>query len=231
MRARHQGSSNHASTGHARGRRIGAKLDRAGWWVHLTGAIALLLGLLLPIATNDVLAAPGDGGPLPTSLAQQAVPAGVTQVIAFGDFQGQLGCGDWDSSCGASSLSNNGGIWSGTFPIAAGSYSVQFAVNDQNGNQLIFGGPDGFSVSDGQAGAFFLYDSHTNQTQAQAVDAIYSVQTDLGTFVPTPSGGTLDIPRGIPGRRHQHPAGRQRRSCRWTAASITLAGLDPHLTR
>jgi uncharacterized surface anchored protein len=193
MRARDQESTNQASRGHAQPRRAGVRLNRAGWWVHLTGAIALLLGLLLPIATTDALAAPGDMGPLPATTAQQAVPAGVTQVIAFGDFQSQLGCGDWDPSCGASALSNNGGIWSGSFPLAPGSYAVQFAVNDQNGNQLVFGGPDGFGVNEGQAGAFFLYDSHTNQVQAQAVDALYSVQTDLGTFVPTPAGGTLDI--------------------------------------
>lgn len=191
MRARDEGSTNQSGRTTSK-RRHGPKLDRTGWWVHMTGALALLLGLLLPLWSDDLLAAPGQSGPL-NPVAAQNVPAGVTQVIAFGDFQSQLGCGDWDTSCGASALTNNGGIWSGTFPIEPGSYSVQFAVNDQNGNQFIFGGPDGFSVSDGQAGAFFQYDAHTNQTQSQGVDAIYSVQTDFGTFVPTPSGGTLDI--------------------------------------
>ena len=191
MRARDQESTNQVGGTVARRRRV-QKLGRAGWWVHLTGAFALLLGLLLPLTGNDLLAAPGQAGPL-APVTGQDVPAGVTQVVAFGDFQSQLGCGDWDTSCGATALSNNGGIWSGTFALTPGSYTVQFAVNDQNGNQFIFGGPDSFSVADGQAGVFLQYDAHTNATRAQAVDAIYTVQTDLGTFVPAPDGGTLDI--------------------------------------
>ena len=69
-----------------------------------------------------------------------AAPGAPSQVIAFGNFQGQLGCADNDPSCGATSLGSAGGIWTGNFAIAPGSYSVQFAVYDQNGNQYIYGG-------------------------------------------------------------------------------------------
>ena len=171
---------------------------RAGWLVHLFAAIALGAGLLLPLTDAGQALANPDTSSQQTQTRSQ-VPGSPAQVVAIGDFQDQLGCGNGDTSCQSSALSSNGGIWTGNFPIAPGSYSVQFAVTSQDGNQFIFGsggqdgGPIGFSVGDGQLGAFFSYDSHTNDVQAEGVDALYTVQTDVGSFVPTPSGGNLEV--------------------------------------
>src|SRR5680860_477349 len=81
----------------------------------------------------------------------------------------------------------------------ARSYAVQFAASDSSGNQTVYGsgGEDGssidFSVGDTQVGAYFAYDSHTNDVQAEGVDALYVVQTDLGSLLPAPDGGNLEV--------------------------------------
>ena len=48
-----------------------------------------------------------------------------------------------------------------------------------------------FSVNDGQAGAWFSWNSLNNDADASGIDALYTVQTDLGSFIPTPDGGNL----------------------------------------
>jgi len=180
--------------------RPGGMMSPAGWLVHLFVALALGAGLLLPLTdVGQALANPGLVAERSQARAQDASPGAPSQVIAFGDFQDQLGCSDGDTFCQSSSLSDVGGIWSGVFPLTAGSYSVQFAVTDQSGNQYVLGsgGLDGapvdFSVGDSQTGAYFSYDSHTNDIRAEGVDALYTVQTDLGVLLAAPSGGDLAI--------------------------------------
>ncbi|MDQ3444367.1 MAG: SpaA isopeptide-forming pilin-related protein, partial [Chloroflexota bacterium] len=180
--------------------RHGHRLSPSALFVHLFVALTLGAGLLMPLTdVGQALANPGfEPQPIRIS-AQNAVPGAASQVIAFGNFQSQLGCGDDDPACQSTSLGDSGGIWTANFPIAPGSYSVQFAVVAQNGNQFTYGqgGQDGgsidFQVGDGQAGAFLLWNSHTNEVQAEGIDALYTVQTDVGSFVPTPSDGNLDV--------------------------------------
>lgn len=180
--------------------RRGKRLSPTALFVHLLVTLTLGAGLLMPLAdAGQALANPGASPQRARALAQGAVPGAASQVIAFGDFQSQLGCADGDSACQSTSLGSTGGIWTANFPIAPGSYAVQFAVFDQAGNQYTFGqggqdgGPIDFSVGDAQSGAFFSWNSHTYEVQAEGVDALYTVQTDVGMFVPAPAGGDLEV--------------------------------------
>ncbi|MBA2775561.1 MAG: hypothetical protein H0U31_02390, partial [Chloroflexia bacterium] len=178
----------------------GGKMSPAGWLVHLLVAIALGAGLLMPLTdVGQALANPGSVPERAEARAQDSFPGAPAQVVAIGTFQGQLGCTDGDPSCAPSSLSSVGGIWSGIFALAPGSYSVQFAATDGGGNQTVYGngGEDGapidFTVGDAQVGAYFSYDAHTNDVRAEGVDALHVVQTDLGNLLPAPDGGSLVV--------------------------------------
>ncbi|MBA2469225.1 MAG: hypothetical protein H0V37_07455, partial [Chloroflexia bacterium] len=180
--------------------RRGARTSPAALFVHLFVALTLGAGLLMPLTdVGQALANPGFTPQRAQTPAQNAVPGAASQVTALGDFQSQLGCSDGDPFCQSTALSSTGGIWTANLPVAPGSYSVEFAVFDANGNQFTFGeggqggGSLDFSVDDDQAGAFFLWNSHTNEVQAEGIDALYTVQTDVGAFVPTPSGGNLEV--------------------------------------
>src|SRR5690606_34866999 len=135
----------------------------------------MVMGLYLPLVQDQAAASPTSPAAVPTASGQDAV-GDPFQVIAIGDFQSQFGCGEGDTGCSATSLGESGGIWSAMFPIAPGSYSVQFAVTTQSGQYDFGSGGEGgspisFTVNDGQAGAWMAWNALTNEADASGVDA------------------------------------------------------------
>ena len=167
---------------HARRRN---RIARAGWWVHFTGAIALIVGLFMPLV--GVPAATAAPELAPAALAQSAdntVPAAPTQVTATGDF-------------GSIPLTNSNGIWTGVSAVPPGQYQWQIQAFAPDGTTYTYG-PNGLgdsagsvSVGDGDAGLYFSLDTHTNATVAAPVTGIYSISVDGASVALQPSGGQL----------------------------------------
>ena len=172
----------------------------AAWLVHLVGALALFAGLLLPLTdagqalANPVLA---QRQAQSRALQGEGFPTVPTQVVAVGDFQNQLGCADFDPECGVTQLQSIDGIWTGVFPITPGSYQVQVIATTQDGRQFTYGedgldsGPLTLDIGDGETGAYFSFNPRTDETRAEAVDALYTLETDAGTLPLAPDGDNL----------------------------------------
>jgi len=194
-------------THHARQRaaRVGYHLRRSGgraaWLVNLIGALALFAGLLLPLTdVGQALANPAVAQRQAQARAQQQDDAVLTtpaEVVAVGDFQNQLGCSDFDATCAATQLSSNQGIWTGVFPLSPGSYEVAFVAFAPDGRQVTYGedGVDSRSltldIAEDETGAFFSFNAHTNETRVEAVDALYTLETDAGVLPLAPDGDAL----------------------------------------
>ena len=188
--------SSHSSGGLRRGHRAA----RAGWWLHLVGAIALVAGLFLPLTgLGQALAAPGDTAPAMARYqsASDTVPPAPVQVAAVGDFQQALGCGAFDPYCQTTQLTNNNGIWTGVFSVPPGQYSWQIQAISPDGNVYSYGqgglggGAQQLSVGEGDAGVYFELDTHTNEVSASAMSALYSVNVDGAGVALRPDGGQL----------------------------------------
>jgi hypothetical protein len=173
------------------------RIGRAGYVLHLLGAIAMLLGMLLPLTSaGSALAAPTTDPATPAQ-AQEVATTSFTQVTAIGTFQGQFGCADFDPFCGGTALTNHNGIWTGAFAIAPGQYQWQVVALTQDGQQFGFGqggpngGPQDLTVNDGDAGTFFSFNAATQEIDAETLDAVYTLNTDLGAFALGPDGDNL----------------------------------------
>ncbi|MDQ3541448.1 MAG: hypothetical protein M3440_12250, partial [Chloroflexota bacterium] len=172
----------------------------AAWLVHLIGALALLAGVLMPLTdAGQALANPALALQRAQALALQGegFPTTPTRVVAVGEFQNQLGCGDFDAACGVTQLESIDGIWTGVFPITPGSYQVQFIAITEDGQQFTYG-EDGLDsgaltldIGDNETGAYFSFNARRNETRAEAVDALYTLQTDAGTLPLAPDGDSL----------------------------------------
>src|SRR5690606_38956323 len=58
-------------------------------------------------------------------------------VSLIGDFQDEIGCPtDFDPECGASQLTENHGVWIGSFAIPAGSYSLRVQTTSDTARSL-----------------------------------------------------------------------------------------------
>ena len=184
------------------------RMGGAGVTLHLLGAIAMLLGLLLPLTdAGRALAAP-TADPATTARAQEqetVATTSFTQVTAVGTFQNQLGCADFDPFCGGSALANHNGLWTATFPVAPGEYQWQIVALTQDGQQHVFGerglngGPENVDVDDDEAGIYFSFNAATQELNAEAVDAAYTLVSDLGSFALGPDGGDLTVVVPSPG--------------------------------
>ncbi|MEJ7839241.1 MAG: SpaA isopeptide-forming pilin-related protein, partial [Thermomicrobiales bacterium] len=173
-----------------RKKRAATALTGGGRNLHLVAAIALMLGLLLQATQySNALSAPFEESfEQLTSQSDGDVASAPQVVVAIGDFQSQLGCSDYDINCAATQLTDQGGYWTGSFPIPAGDYNYQIGTVGADGNVYAFGqgglngDTDGLSISEGQAGAYFSFNSSSYEVDAQALDAIAVLNTDLGSF-------------------------------------------------
>ena len=217
--------------------------------LHILGALVLLVNLFGPMA-QIAAAAPV---PLPDRFLERAQPLpntpppfpAPTQVVAIGNFQGALGCGDYDPNCGATQLTENRGIWSGSFPIPPGSYSFRIAAQSDQVRSLgqnadPNGGDLSLDVPGDATGVYFEYNPRTGEIIAEPYAARVTLSGDFGTVDMRPSGGRLRGVRQPPARRLQLPGARRTTSrsashsrsasitppasnSRWTAAAISLA--------
>ncbi len=169
--------------------------------LHILGALVLLVNLFGPMA-QIAAAAPV---PLPDRYLERAQPQpntpppfpAPTQVVAIGNFQGALGCGDYDPNCGATQLSENRGIWSGSFPIPPGSYSFRIAAQSDQLRSLgqnadPNGGDLSLDVPGDATGAYFEYNPRTGEIIAEAYAARVVLSGDFGTIDMRPSGGNFE---------------------------------------
>ncbi|MGI8975212.1 MAG: SpaA isopeptide-forming pilin-related protein [Thermomicrobiales bacterium] len=186
------------SSGRRRQRRA---ISGSAWWVHLFGAIALVAGLFLPLTTvGQALALPGDS-PVAQRLqtADDTVPAAPVQVAAIGEFQTAQGCAAFDPYCQTTQLVDNDGIWTGVFAAPPGAYTWQIAAVAQDGavstyGQGGLGGPEQeVQVGDSDLGLYFELNTHTNDIDAQPVDALLSVQVDGASYALRPTDGGFEV--------------------------------------
>ncbi len=169
--------------------------------LHILGALVLLVNLFGPMA-QIAAAAPV---PLADRFLERAQPLpntpppfpAPTQVVAIGNFQGALGCGDYDPNCGATQLTENRGIWSGSFPIPPGSYSFRIAaLSDQvrslGQNADPNGGDLSLDVPGDATGVYFEYNPRTGEIIAEPYAARVTLSGDFGTIDMRPSGGGFE---------------------------------------
>jgi uncharacterized surface anchored protein len=163
--------------------------------VHLLTALLLVAGIFAPLA--QVAGATPRSVPLaslPSNIAQRDdAPPPIpepTRVVAIGSFQTALGCpANNDPTCAASELTDDGGIWSGSFLLPAGQYTYRAFVETPEGDFSLGQGadPDGrdvtFTVQGDGGGAYFVYDTHEGEVSATPFSDQYvlSVQ-QLGDF-------------------------------------------------
>ncbi|HEV2128030.1 MAG TPA: SpaA isopeptide-forming pilin-related protein [Thermomicrobiales bacterium] len=183
----------------SRSARTSARRDRitgAGWWLHVIGAIALMTGLFLPLTA---IAAP-NGDPSALTRLQtgsDVVPPALTQVVAVGDFQSQLGCADFDLSCQPTQLTEHQGIWTGVVAVPPGQYSWQIQVIAADGTVYTYGqgglggSPQQVTVGESDAGLYFRLNTHTNEVEAASVSELYSVNVNGTAVALEPAGGQL----------------------------------------
>jgi uncharacterized surface anchored protein len=185
-------------------------MSGSGRSLHLVGAVALMLGLLMQVTQYSNALASTQTQDLNAVAAQSDgdVAPAPQQVVVVGDFQDQLGCNNSDMNCGTTQLTNQGGIWVGSFPIQPGNYSYQIGTVGADGQVYAFGqgglngGADSISINDGQVGAYFSFNASTYEIEAQALDAIGILNTDAGAFpldadlstiIFTNNGGSLNF--------------------------------------
>ena len=179
---------------HARGSQT---IQGAGRLFHLFGAIAMVLGLFLPLTeAGQALASPSLPDPMAAVQAQDISTTSFTQVAAIGDFQTQLGCNAFDINCPATQLTNHGGIWTGVFSVPPGQWQWQIAAMTQDGQQLVLsdqgnGTTGSVSIGDEDAGAWFSFDALKQDASASSVARIATLATDVGTFALEPDNGNF----------------------------------------
>ncbi len=169
-------------------------------------AVFLILSLVAPMATG-VSAAPGAGttdlrvsAQEPRRGAAPPLPAPV-QVSVVGTFPPEA------CPTGVCALSEEAGIWTGTFPIPAGRYTFRLsAVSDVERSIGEGGDPDGddidLRVPNDAVGVYFAYNAHTGEITAEPTDQLVTLASDLGAFdfAPIDNGQYelyLDSPAGV----------------------------------
>ncbi len=162
---------------------------------HLFGAIAMIVGLFMPLTdAGQVFAAPDQPRFGTTMQAQEMSTTAFTQVAAVGDFQGQFGCNGFDMNCPATQLTDHNGIWTGTFAIPPGQWQWQIVAMTQDGQQLVLA-EDGrdttgtLQLAEGDAGTYFEFDAARQEATAAAVPAVAQLTTDTGTYALAPDNG------------------------------------------
>src|SRR6476469_4276802 len=117
-------------------RRSRSRLALSGRLLHLFGILAMVVGLILPL-TNSGLAAAAPASPAnAANMRFQGAPQQVTMT-----------CDGQAPACQGSQLTNNDGIWTGTFELPAGSYNWQFQLTGGNGQPTTVG-PNQLTVND-----------------------------------------------------------------------------------
>lgn len=176
----------------------GARMKRHARWLHLFGAIAMLIGMFLPLTdVGRAMANPGafENPAMARAQLEEVSTTAFTQVVVVGDFQGQFGCGGFDIFCPSTQLTNHDGLWTGSFAVPPGSWQWQIIALTQDGQQYAFDSqgqstqPESFTISDADAGAFFSFDAATQDAEATAVPAVITLSTDAGTYAMAPDGG------------------------------------------
>ncbi|MCO5216603.1 MAG: SpaA isopeptide-forming pilin-related protein [Thermomicrobiales bacterium] len=160
------------------------RLGRRGNALHIIGLIAMLVSLFSPLMATD-LSATAVMSPAQVKLAAMQQPlandtAGFNRVVLVGDFQGQLGCGNWDVNCGQSQLANSGGLWTGAFAVPVGSWQWQLVGLDAAGTQFDLGFGQ-MNVNDFESGIYAEFNSASRQTNVSSVALIASIQGPFGT--------------------------------------------------
>ncbi|MBA2753802.1 MAG: hypothetical protein H0U40_04975, partial [Chloroflexia bacterium] len=165
--------------------------------MRLLPALLLLVGLLSPFA-QEAAAAPR---PRPVAQIQDSRRDGApppipepSRVVAIGSFQTAIGCpANDDPTCTLTDLTDDGGVWSGSFLLPPGQYDYRALATTPDGDVSLGedGDPDGqdvsFTVTSPTGGAYFLYDTHTGEVSATAYDQELTVQIDaLGVFALRP---------------------------------------------
>ncbi|HWV35276.1 MAG TPA: hypothetical protein VNZ55_06575, partial [Thermomicrobiales bacterium] len=192
LRLRRQTTSPPAPT---KRRREVSRISLAGGALHVFGALAMVLGLLLPLTgAGQALAAPTSIDSLSREPSQDIDSAAFTQVAAIGDFQGQFGCNGFDINCPSTQLTNHNGLWTGVFAIPAGQWQWQIAAMTQDGQQITLSdrGNDqtgSLSIGDEDAGAWFFFSASRQEADAAATDQLATLSTDIGTFALEPDNG------------------------------------------
>lgn len=188
-------------TAHVSGRSPGSRrrnvrraspMRGAGRLFHLFGAIAMVLGLLLPLTdAGQALASPSQPNSSLQAQSQDVSTTSFTQVAAIGDFQGQLGCNDFDINCPGTQLTNHNGLWTGTIAIPPGQWQWQIAAMTQDGQQLVLSdqGTDTngtINLDDQDAGAWFIFNALRQKAEVAPLSQIATLATDIGTFALQP---------------------------------------------
>jgi len=130
-----------------------------------------------------------------------------TSVVVVGDFQDELGCPqDNDPTCPATALTENRGIWIGSFPIPPGTHSFRLVATSDAERSLGQGadpnGPDlVVTVSEGTATVYVEYNPSTGRIIAAPRPVRAQVSSDAGTIElrPIEHGrfeGYFDAPAG-----------------------------------
>ncbi|MDP9354283.1 MAG: hypothetical protein M3R02_03205, partial [Chloroflexota bacterium] len=153
---------------------------------HALAAFFMVLSLVAPL-TTAASAAPGTATTASPSRAQEPRPGtppplpAPTEVSVVGTFP--------PGACptGACALSEEAGIWTGTFPIPAGRYTFRLsAVSDLERSIGEGGDPEGddidLRVPNDAAGVYFSYNTHTGEIIAEPIDQFVTLASDLGAF-------------------------------------------------
>ncbi|HEV2072941.1 MAG TPA: SpaA isopeptide-forming pilin-related protein [Thermomicrobiales bacterium] len=184
-------------TARRRSTRRAITMRGVGRFLHLFGAIAMLIGLFLPLTdAGRALAAPGAQNNLAQTQVQDLSTASFTEVAAIGDFQQQFGCNPFDINCPGTQLTNHEGIWTGVFPIPPGQWQWQIAAMTQDGQQVFLSesGPDQtdtVTIAETDAGVYFRFNALRQEAEAVPVASIATLATDAGTYALRPDDGTL----------------------------------------
>ncbi len=168
------------------GPRRPSRLVGGGIMFHALAAFFMVLSLVAPL-TTAASAAPGTATTASPSRAQEPRPGtppplpAPTEVSVVGTFP--------PGACptGACALSEEAGIWTGTFPIPAGRYTFRLsAVSDLERSIGEGGDPEGddidLRVPNDAAGVYFSYNTHTGEIIAEPIDQFVTLASDLGAF-------------------------------------------------
>ncbi len=105
-----------------------------------------------------------------TTLVAAPAAAETTSVALVGDLQEELGCeSDWAPECAATELTNDQGVWSGTFTVPAGSWNFKIAhglswTENYGDGGVRDGGEMTVTVPSAGSTTTFRYDSATHLT-------------------------------------------------------------------
>ena len=104
-----------------------------------------------------------------TTLVAAPAAAETTSVALVGDLQEELGCeSDWAPECAATELTNDQGVWSGTFTVPAGSWNFKVALNDAWDESYGWNGNNAPLVLTAATPVTFMFDDATNRVTLSA---------------------------------------------------------------